>query len=351
MTEFNHNMITHPETIANLSEIHRLDPEIIDYSDETKKLIELGLESLNQVTERFGTTQKPKWASGTYEDSVIMSYHNGGTDGHTSIGSLGVGVPRNVLVIAKAVNNAAYTEVYSPLDRAIAFNAAAAHDIIQLCGRSLLPEGRVDSSRGDERMSAEYARDTYLASSGDSDIAQSIYNGVMATAFDPNTGSQNVYGREHYSTDIEYMRGALGQELVAAADLYGPTTSRGPLGALEYCVELLSTTQKNRITLERLASKGIDTSAISAVEDMLAFIDGDVVLRNELSSILTGQSKFFKEFISYTDTTIKLVSGKTIDELFPGRLRNGDILQGFSEDMIAGKTAMELWEQARIIAS
>ena len=349
MIDLGNAVASNPELAKNLTEIRNLDPEIINYSDETKKLVELGLESINQVTEKYGTPQHPKWASGSYESNVIMSYHNAGSDGHSSVGTRGAGVPRNVLIIAKAVNEAAGSEVYNPLARAIAFNAAAAHDVIQLCGRSLLAEGQVDSTRGDERLSAGYARDKYLRSSADIDVAQKIYDGVMATAFDPNTGSQNVYGREVYSNEGQYLSGSLNQELVAAADLFGPTTNRGPLGALEYCIESLSTVQKNNITQDRLATKGVSLGSISTIQELISFIDNDEELRAALSDTLTGQSKFFKEFITYSDKTIRLVCGKGIDDLFPGRLINGDILQGFSDDMKAGKSAAEIYEEAQHI--
>jgi hypothetical protein len=342
--------VLNPELKEGIKEIQLLDPELLEYSDETKRLVEIGIKSINLVTEKFGSPKNPKWASGSYEQNVIMSYHNAGADGHSGIGCHGAGVPRNVLVVANAINEAAGSEVYDPLSRAIAFNAAAAHDIIQLCGRSLLPEGQVDASRGDERLSAEYARDVYIQSGGNIDIAQKIYDGVMATSFDPNTGSQNVYGREHYSNEGDYLSGSLGQELVAAADLFGPTTLRGSLGALEYCIEWLSTFQKENITQARLASVGKSPSSISSIEEMVDFIDSDKVLRQALSDTLTGQSKFFKDFITYSDKTIRLVSGKGIDELFPGRLNNGDILQGFSDDMKAGKTAMEIYEDAQRIS-
>src|SRR5690349_7667750 len=90
-----------------LEEDRNLDPELVDFSDQTRELVELGLETMSQVTEKFGTPEKPKLASGTFEKSVFMGYHNGGENGHSSVGPNGVGVPRNVLVIARAVNEPA----------------------------------------------------------------------------------------------------------------------------------------------------------------------------------------------------------------------------------------------------
>ncbi len=278
-----------------------------------------------------------------------MSYHNGGLDGHSGVGAHGAGVPRNVLAIAHAVNTATGAEVYDPLARAVAFNAASAHDIVQLCGRSLLEEGQLNASRGDERLSAEYARDEYLSTGGDSEVAQRIYAGIMATVFNPHTSSQNIAGREAYNDQIEFIQGSLNQELVAAADLLGLTTRRGPLGGLEYCIESLSMHQKSQLIQKRLHIEEPYFTEITNIQAMLEFIDGDRELRDALSDTMAGQSKFFKEFVSYSDKTIKMVCGKGIDELFPGRMENGDIMQGFSDDLRAGKSVKEIWEAARYL--
>src|SRR4051812_18015133 len=133
-----HNILPYVDTgevEKALAEVRVLDPELLERSD-TSQLVELGLQIGKEVTEYFGTPSAPKWASGAHETSVIMSYHNGGEDGHTSVGPEGAGVPRNVLLIAKAVNDAAGREVYDPLMRATAFYAAESHDSRQLCGRA-----------------------------------------------------------------------------------------------------------------------------------------------------------------------------------------------------------------------
>ena len=130
-----------PELLNVIVEVQRLDPELLA-TEETKQLVMLGAEFGREVTEHYGTPAHPKWATGSFETDVFMSYHNGGEDGHTSVGPRGAGVPRNVLIIAEAVNSAAGQEIYSPLMRAAAFCAAEAHDSHQLCGRTLLPEGQ-----------------------------------------------------------------------------------------------------------------------------------------------------------------------------------------------------------------
>jgi hypothetical protein len=144
--------VDNAEIQAALAEIQALDTELTA-RPETRQLVEMGVQFGVEITANFGTPDNPRWADGTVEHGVFMSYHNGGPDGHTSVGPKGSGVPRNVLLISHAVNNAAGYEVFDPLMRATAFYSAEAHDEKQLCGRTLLPEGQV-AGNGDERMSA-----------------------------------------------------------------------------------------------------------------------------------------------------------------------------------------------------
>ncbi len=65
-----------------------------------------------------------------------------------------MGVPKNTLITAKCINQT--SEIFSPKMRAIAFYAAAAHDVIQLCGRT----AHMGYEEGDELLSAVYAKDT-----------------------------------------------------------------------------------------------------------------------------------------------------------------------------------------------
>lgn len=334
-----------PELLNVIDEVQKLDPELLA-SEETKQLVLLGAEFGREVTERYGTPAHPKWATGTFETDVFMSYHNGGEDGHTSVGSHGAGVPRSVLIIAKAVNSAAGQVIYSPLMRAAAFYAAEAHDSHQLCGRTLLSEGQGEE-RGDERLSAEEARDRYMTANGDLATADLIYSGVMATAFNPNTSKQNVVHPEGQEISDEQRSNLLVQELVAAADLLGPTGSRGPLGALEYCVEQLCLEQKGRLTQERLGSQGTETSTLSSIEDMLGQIDSDPALKAAFIETVSGQARFFADFLEYSDATIKSVCGKGIDDLFPGRRQNATMLEGFHLDLQQGQSVSTIWQQAK----
>lgn len=343
MHQPNHLPKPEAERQANWREIISLDPEIIGFSDTTRTLVELGLDSMDEVTAKYGTTKHPHWATGSYEADAFMSYHNGGTDGHTSVGSHGAGVPRNALVIAKAVNEAAGRVVYDPHMRAVAFYAAASHDIVQLCGRSMLPEGQSDIHRGDERLSAEYARDTYLQTAGQQDMAQLIYDSVLATAFNPKTGTQNIVEPTRQTDSTDFMISLLTQELVAAADLLGATTTRGPLGALEYCVELLSLQQSDQKVQKRLAACQVSAADITRMDTMLAFIDYDPDMAAAFKKNITGQSKFFRELLRFSDSSIRQACGKGIDQLFPGRLENGLILERFSKALDEGATATELW--------
>src|SRR5262245_5215766 len=121
---------------AQIRHIADLDAALFA-SAQTRALVELGLDATAEVTARYGTPAAPHWASGEVETEVFMSYHNGGEDGHTSVGPLGDGVPRNALLIANAVNAVAGREVIGVRLRAVAFAAGCFHDHTQLCGRSL----------------------------------------------------------------------------------------------------------------------------------------------------------------------------------------------------------------------
>lgn len=327
-------------------EVRRLDSELLN-TEETTRLVILSAKYGKEITEQYGTPASPKWASGAFETDVFMSFHNGGEDGHTSVGPRGAGVPRNSLVIAKAVNSAAGKEIYNPLMRAVSFYAAQAHDSHQLCGRALLPEGKGDG-RGDERMSAVEARDRYLAANGDLAVADLIYAGIMATAFNPDTGKQNVsYEPADHELGSNHSSNLLVQELVAAADLLSSNGPRGPLGALEYSVEQLCFEQKGRLTQTRLGSLGIATSTLSDIESMLGQIDTDPVLKAAFTETLAGQVKFFADFLEYSDVTIKSACGKGIDDMFPGRPQNTDILKHFHHSLQEGQSVTMIWQQAK----
>lgn len=354
-----------------VAEVRDLDPELLE-NPQARQLVELSAEFGAEVTDRFGTPDAPKWASGTYETEVVMSYHNGGVDGHTSVGTQGMGVPRNVLAIARATNAAASeragepVEVFDAVDRATDFYAAYGHDGEQLCGRALLPEGQATPQeaqgdadapqpesmrRGDERLSAEAVRDRHLEAGGDPQIAQQAYDSVMATAFNPKTGAQNVdYTAWHANPDDPAaLRAVLGQELTAAADLLGTTSRRGPLGALEYSLESLCLIQKGQIMQERLRAHNMEPTDITDLDQLLDFVGQDEVLRTQFADTVEGQSRFFAN-LTFSDEAIRAACGKGIDELFPGRLGNAGMLAWYTGALRDGTSPRAIWELARTFA-
>lgn len=335
---------------ARLDEVRQLDPELLEFSEQTRHLVESGFSHIDTVTSMYGTIDNPRWASGSYEQDVYTSYHCGGNEGHTSIGSAGAGVPRNVLLIAKAVNDAAGNPVYGPLSRAIAFHAACAHDLHQLHGRSLLPEGQGDG-HGDERLSAETAHDLHLAEGGNDDTADRIYDGVMATAYNPETHTQNLSGRHHYTNDTDYVRARLNQELVACADLLSHASKQGPLGALAYCIEQLSTKAQDTILQKRLTAYNLTRHDVGNLSSVLGFIGVDEPLLKAFKDLVAGQPAYFSRESAYSDEMIRMVSGHGIDELFPHRARNAEIMQEFSDRLEQGESPQTVWSSALIVAN
>jgi hypothetical protein len=340
-----------PEIEHALREIYALDPELFDHED-TRKLVELGVQYGEYVTKKYGTPDQPKWATGTHEIDVLMSYHNGGETGHSSVGKGGAGVPRNVLIIAGTVNAEAGGEVYSPMVRATAMYAAYAHDAHQLCGRSLLPEGRGED-RGDERMSAEMARDVLLSAGFTAETADSAYEYVMATAFNPLTSSQNVeYGEwDETHSDSIALRSVLGQELVAAADLLRLSLAQGALGAVVYSVEMMCLQQYGQPLQKRLHEMEVAPFNITTMEEMFVLIGKDDALREVFKTKVAGQEAFFADYLRYSDRAIRFVCGKGIDELFAGgRDRNIEVVSNYVMALEAGATPLEIWEDARRMA-
>jgi hypothetical protein len=339
------------EIAKTLNEVQVLDPELLEHP-ETRLLVELGAQYGTEVTRDFGTPAEPKWASGEHETGVLMTFHNGGEDGHTSVGPEGVGVPRNVLMIAKAVNEAAGREVFDPMMRATAFYSAEAHDSQQLCGRSLLPEGQGEG-RGDERLSAQDARERYQEAGGDENTGNLIHDAVMVTAWNPNTGAQNVqYDAWRADPDNpEATRAILVQELVAAADLLSSVSERGPLGAIEYSFESLCFNQNNQAVQEHLRTQGIDPDSITSMEQFVDVVGDDPALRESFAKLIAGQKAFFTTYLKYSDEAIRAACGRGIDDLFPLRQRNADILEQFAEGLENGtETPRSVWEKARALA-
>lgn len=330
--------------------VNELDPELAD-NETTRKLVEMGAVSGYEVTEKYGTPDSPKVASGTFEKNVVMTYHNGGDDGHTSAGEQGAGVPRNVLRIARAVNEAAGREVYPADDRATAFYAAEQHDKIQLCGRSLLPEGQGGLDSGDERLSAEEARQQLLDAGVSEEKAAEAYDLVLSTAWNPQTNTQNVR-REDVPLDPrdpQGLRVILGRELLTCADLLSPSTERGVLGTVEYAVERLCLVQNGQVMQQRLREMDIDPAAIGNMEQLMEVISDDPALTQAFTEVLSGDPAFYADYLRYEDAAIKTVTGgKGIDELFPGqRLLNASTLAQHVMRLEAGTPPVAVWRRAR----
>lgn len=322
---------------ALIAAVADLDPVLLE-DPATRPLIEVGATMIGDVTARYGTPDAPRWASGSVETDVLMAYHCGGTDGHTSVGPLGNGVPRGVLLIAAAINSATGREVVDPMLRAATFVAAAAHDHTQLCGRALLPEGQGEH-HGDERLSAVTARQRCLDAGAAPAVADLVYRAVMATAFDPETKAQNV----DYAAGSQ--RVVLAQEITAAADLLSLTARRGPLGSVEMVCESLCLRRSDRLVQRRLQ---LDTSVNSPLW-LLDRIDADTELRAAFAEAMAGQAKFFAGH-RYSDQRIREVTGAGIDDLFPGRRDNVAQLDSFVGLLADGHSPRELWTAARALA-
>ncbi|MFI8977508.1 hypothetical protein ACIGO9_31830 [Nocardia asteroides] len=309
-----------------------LDPEL--FADPTTTtLVELGAGFISEVTDRYGSPSRPVWATGKLHSEVFMAYHCAGPDGHTSVGPLGDGVPRAALHLTAAINRQANREVLDPLLRAIVFYAACAHDHTQLCGRALLPEGQ-GSDRGDERLSALEARQRADAAGLPADVGVLAQILVMATAFDPTSRTQNVdYKRT--------SRAVLAQEVTAAADLLSLTSRRGPLSALEMVCESLTTPSYDRIVHRQFAA----ATAIHEPAWLLDCISGDPILTCKFRQGLHAQVEFFLTH-RFSDPHIRQACGLGIDELFPGRADNADVLAEYIT-LLNDHTPRELWNVAR----
>lgn len=321
------------DTIAVVAE---LDPILLD-DPATRVLVDIGAEFIAEVTDRYGSPSDLRWASGAIESDVAMTYHNGGADGHSSVGPLGAGVPRAVLQIAAAMNQAAGSEVVTPLARAAVFAAAGAHDHTQLCGRALLPEGKTPGC-GDERISAGTAHARCLAAGVPADTAHMVRVAIGATAFDPTMRTQNV----DYSLVPELI---LAQEITAAADLLSLAVARGPLSSIEHVAEALCLHQHDRIIQRRLPL----ATSITNLPWLLDCIGEDTELRAAFTASVEGQARFYAGH-TYSDRRIREVCGSGIDDLFPRRAENTETLRIFVRLLDEGRTPAELWHQARVTA-
>jgi hypothetical protein len=334
-----------------LDEIQELDPELLT-NPQTRQLVEMSVDSGIEITETYGTPEHPKLVSGNYETDIVTPYHSGGEDGHTSFGPLGSGVPRNVLKLSNAINEAAGEEIVEPVDRATGLYAGSKHDSILLHGRALMPEGQ-GHDRGDERLSAERARDDLLQEGSDPEIATTAHDQVLATAYDPETHAQNV----QYGPLIEdpansrLIKNVLGQEIITGADLLNPTSRRAALGSIEHTVESMCLSREDKVLNQRLEQLGIDIASLGSIEDILTIIGDDEVLRQKFIEQCSGEASFFRDHIKYSDTVIRQVTGgKGIDDLSPGREDNATIMDRFVEELHQGRHPVHIWKEARRIA-
>jgi hypothetical protein len=320
-----------PSSTRMLAQVARLDPQLL-LTSQTRRLVRVCLDGITSVTHDYGSPAHPKLASGSYEHAVLMLYHCGAPDGHTSLGPRGVGVPRNSLVLARAVNRAALAIgrpiVYTPLRRGRGLAATGWHDGIQLCGRLLLPEGRGHPQRGDERLAAERAHAQCLARGVHEASAQAVGRGIIATAFNTVTGAQNVdYSAwEAHPHNPTALQDVLDQELVAVSDLLGVTYPRGVLDAYRYAIVQLYLQQNGCIMQQTMQADGVNPASITTAAAALAYIGrrrASSALLDTFINLVAGQSIFFVDHLKYTDAGIRHACGQSIDQLFPGRLANG----------------------------
>jgi len=320
-------------------EVERLDPALLAHP-EAKLITQESIGLIEMVSEDFGSPDAPRWHVGDAE-STIMTYHNGESahsQGHTSIGEGGAGVPRNVLVIAKKINDHAGREVVKPMQRARAFAAAAGHDAVQLCGRSIayVKAGEIG---GDEMRSAQGVYDALrFVGVKKSDCQRAAVN-VLATMFDPETKQQTI----DYNLTPDAI---LEQQLVACADLVGSIClPRGPLCSLENVMEVLGMSSNQYLLQRAMTDANMTTHDLSTPEALIEFIDTTPSLRQKCLSLLKGQVAFFESF-TFSDSEIRNACGFGIDELFPGRAQNVATLQHFVALIENGGSFYGCWQLA-----
>ena len=316
--------LSHEAIIAQTNEI---DPGL---AEADQLFIEAGATLIRRVTELYGTPGRAQWAEGSRE-ATIMLYHNGesaASPGHTSSGAHGAGVPRNALVIARAVNAQAGRELLSPNERARMFAAAAGHDLVQLCGRAAeFPRD------GDETLSAQAVYNELRRRGASLEDAEDAAYEVLATTFDQ--GAQR----------IDYSRRAasiLTQQIVASADLFGLTTPRGARGAVEYAVESLGLQLHGRLLQQHLRPDEMSPGASSTPRDLLARIEQIPALRARLIATVQSQAGFAANF-AFSDQAVREACGASIDSLSPGRPATVASLQSFAVRAAAGEPLPAIW--------
>ncbi|HSX15254.1 MAG TPA: hypothetical protein VLF40_00520 [Candidatus Saccharimonadales bacterium] len=328
-----------PEAQAIFDEVAVLDPELLE-TPETRRLVEIGAAYILEVSGRYGSPAVPRWQRGSV-DETIMTYHNGeseGSHGHTSVGADGVGVPRGVLVIAAGINARAGYEVVGRQQRALLFAAATAHDVVQLCGRS------VAVANGDEEQSANRLRSTLQQSGFSEAIAAEGACYVEASKYDPTKGQQVII------EDGMPFQTVLGQQILAAADLLSPATRRGALGSMEWTLEESGLGSKDRVLQTALAEAGLEPADVPDLATLHAFVDAAPQLKARFAASLRGQAGWI-EGLRYTDSAIRAVCGAGIDDMFPGgRMQTAANLRMVADLADRGVAMASLWQVASDLA-
>lgn len=330
-------------------QVRAADPDLLAHCD-TEQLVNLGLEMIAEITHRFGTPHHPRWACGSYETMVVMTYHNGGDDGHTSVGDQGCGVPANVLRLAAAVNQAAATPMISPRVRAAAFAAACAHDLYQLCGRMLMPEGQ-GANRGDERLSAREAARRLRRRGLAQDLVALVQAAVLATAYHPVTHSQNLdYTSWAETSSVPEV--IVAQELVAGADLLSLATQWAPLEAMRYAAESLGFHSYGQVAGQWGRRHGVRPGDVTTPQAWFAAIDEDQELASHFRAFIKGQEAYLRTHFSFSDRGLRALCGQGIDDMFAQRQANADWMARRSALLQAGQlTAAQMWQQAHAYAA
>jgi len=322
------------ETQRIFDEVGALDPELLE-SPETRQLVAIGAAYIHEVTNRHGSPDAPAWYAGTV-DHAMMTYHNGESDianGHTSAGADGAGVPRNALSIALTINARAGYQVVGPLQRALLFVSGAAHDFVQLCGRS------VAVAEGDERLSADHLYETLLSAGHSEAVAQEGARYVMATMYDPSQG------RHVIATEGMPFQTILGQQIVAAADLLSPVTEFGALGSMQWTLEEFGLGQKNRVLHAELTAQGLSPADVADLPSLLAFVDATPDLKQRFVAGLRGQAGWIED-ITYSDSAIRMACGAGINDMFPGRAQTAANLRALADYADQGAPLRELFRLA-----
>lgn len=317
---------------AMLDEVFALDPELFE-DEATRRMVELGINFIEDVTRQHGSPDDPHWSRGSREETV-MTFHNGESEyasGHTSVGRDGAGVPSGVLILSGLINRSAGRTIVPAWQRALLFVAAAAHDSIQLCGRSF------DNDNGDEEQSANQVRAALLAEGFSEQIADEGATYVMATMFNIKEMRQAVQTEGHPPHVV------LGQQIIAAADLRGPATRRGALGSMEWIIEESGLSSTGRLLQQHLKEQGLTPANVATLGDVLAFVNRTPALKQHFITKLRTQATFI-EGLRYQDSAIREACGQGIDDFYPGgRMRTAARLRALASAAEAGATLYQIW--------